>query len=154
MIGLREITSHFFWFIFILILFNLASGALCICIGTIANSVASANLISILLILGNMLFAGFLLNTDSLPVYLSWIKYFSYFSYAYEALLINELHGFPIVIDPKGFPSFPGDGDFFLKELGMDHERFYADIIFTASFAVFFIVLAGLLLRFFVKEKR
>jgi len=92
MIGLRETASHFFWFILILILFNLASGALCICIGTIAPSVAAGNLLSILLILGNMLFAGFLLNRESLPVYLSWIQYFSYFSYAYEALLINELH--------------------------------------------------------------
>ncbi|KAG2373890.1 hypothetical protein C9374_011775 [Naegleria lovaniensis] len=154
MIGLREITSHFFWFLLILIIFNVASGALCYCIGAIAPNVGSGNLSSILLILGNMLMAGFILNIESLPVYLSWIKYFSYFGYAYEALLINELHGFPIVIDPKGFPSFPGDGDFFLKELGFQFENFYADVILTSLFAVFFIVLAGFLLRFFVKEKR
>jgi len=61
---------------------------------------------------------------------------------------------FPIVIDPKGFPSFPGYGDFFLLELGMNVDRFYLDVIFTAFFAVFFVVLAGFLLRFFVKERR
>lgn len=93
MIGLREISSHFFWFLLILIIFNIASGALCYCIGAIAPNVGSGNLSSILLILGNMLMAGFILNIESLPVYLSWIKYFSYFGYAYEALLINELHG-------------------------------------------------------------
>lgn len=155
LIGLRHTSvSHFFWFILIMILFNIVSGAMCIAIGAIAPSVAAGNVTATLFILSSALFGGFLLNKDSIPAYLSWIQYLSYWNYAFEALLINELHGFKIIIDPKGMPPTPGDGDFFLAELGMDHNRFYIDIIILSCFAVVYIVASGFLMKIFVKEKR
>jgi ABC-type multidrug transport system permease subunit len=154
MIGLRELASHFAWFILLLIIINIVSGALCICIGSIASSVASANLMATTIILLNLLFAGFLLNKGSIPYYLKWVHYLAYFNYAYEALLINELYGFDIIIDPKGFPPTPGTGNFFLLELGMDYQDFYFDCVITTLFAIGHFVLAGILLTCFVREKR
>jgi ABC-type multidrug transport system ATPase subunit len=155
LIGLRHTSvSHFFWFILIIILFNVVSGALCIAIGAIAPSVASANVMATLFILASALYGGFLLNKDSIPAYLSWVKYLSYWNYAFEALLINELYGFKIIIDPKDMPPYPGDGNFFLKELGMDHTHFYMDIIILSCFAVVYILISGILMKVFVKEKR
>lgn len=154
LIGLREEVTHFLWFLLIMVLFNIVSGALCIAIGAIAPTVASGNVMATLFILASSLFSGFLLNKDSIPAYLSWIKYLSFWNYAFEALLINELYGFKILIDPKGMPSYPGDGNFFLLELGMDYKRFYIDVVILSLFAVFYILVSGLLIRLFVKERR
>jgi ABC-type multidrug transport system ATPase subunit/ABC-type multidrug transport system permease subunit len=154
LIGLRTEFTHFLWFLLIMVLFNIVSGALCIAIGAIAPSVASGNVTATLFILASSLFSGFLLNKDSIPSYLSWIKYLSFWNYAFEALLINELYGFKVIIDPKGMPSYPADGNFFLQELGMDYRRFYIDVVILAVFAVVYIVASGILMKLFVKEKR
>lgn len=42
------------------------------------------------LIIPLMLFGGFFLNSGSTPVYLTWLKYLSWFSYGNEALLLNQ----------------------------------------------------------------
>jgi ABC-type multidrug transport system ATPase subunit len=154
LIDLRHGIDHFLWFVLILVLFNLVSGAMCIMIGSIAPSVASGNIMATLFILGGSLFAGHLLNKDSIPVWLSWLKYLSIWNYAFEALLINELSGFPVVVNPKGLKPYNTDGSFWLNELGMNKDRFYLDIIVLACFAVGFIFLSGVLLKFFVREKR
>jgi len=155
LIGLRHTeVNHFFWFLLILVLFNIVSGALCLCIGAIAPSVASGNVMATLCILASALFGGFLLNKGSIPSYLSWIQYLSYWNYAFEALLINELYGFKIIIDPKDMPPTPGDGNFFLKELGMNHEHFFIDVVVLGIFAVVFITLSGILMKLLVREKR
>jgi len=40
-----------------------------------------------------MLVGGFYLNKGSVPVYLSWLRYFSWYYYAFEALMINQWSG-------------------------------------------------------------
>merc|ERR1711959_462823 len=42
-----------------------------------------------LALMPQMLFAGFMVNLDSIPVYLSWIKSISFFRYTYEALVLT-----------------------------------------------------------------
>lgn len=102
MIGLRKEWNHFLWFLLIMVLFNLVSGGMCLIIASISPSVAAANIYAIILILSNSLFGGFLLNKSTMPWYISWMQYLSFWNYAFEALLINELDGFSIVIDPRG----------------------------------------------------
>jgi len=154
LIGLRGGVDHFIWFILVMIMFNIVSGSLCIMIGSVAPSVASANVIATLLILVSSLFAGHLLNKDSIPIWLSWLKYLSIWNYAFEALLVNELYGFPVVVNPKGAKPFNADGSFWLNEMGMDKNRFSLDIIVLIIYAMSFIIFSGLLLKYFVREKR
>ena len=40
-----------------------------------------------------MFFGGFLLQITTIPVWLEWLKYFSWFMYTNEALLINQWKG-------------------------------------------------------------
>ncbi len=82
------------------------------------------------------------------------MKNLSLWNYAFEALLINELHEVDILIDPIELPPLPGKGDFILGELAMDYRMFYFDIFIMCGYAVLCIVFAAILLRFFVKEKR
>jgi len=158
MIDLRRDTPsdlvHFGYFILILTIFNLASGALCIAVGSIAPSVASGNIIATISILTSSLFSGFVLNKGSIPYYLSWIKYLSFWNYTFEALCINELKGVTVIINPKGLPRYLADGEFWLRELVMDSANFYYDIIILSGFAVGFLILSCLLMMCFVREKR
>ena len=45
------------------------------------------------LIIPLMLFGGLFLNNSTIPVYLEWLKYLSWFMYSNEALLINQWEG-------------------------------------------------------------
>lgn len=154
MIGLHPTIINFAWFLLMMILFNVISGGICLAIGAVAPTVASGNVFASLLILAMMLFGGFLLNRGAIPSYLSWLRYLSVWNYSYEALLINELHGVKIWIDPVGLPPLPGDGDFILNQLQFNPNYFYTNILFMFGWAVFFIALAAILLKFFVREKR
>ena len=40
-----------------------------------------------------MLFGGLFLNNSTIPVYLEWLKYLSWFMYSNEALLVNQWEG-------------------------------------------------------------
>jgi hypothetical protein len=40
-----------------------------------------------------MIFGGFFLNNDSIPVYFIWIKYISWLNYANEIILLNQWDG-------------------------------------------------------------
>lgn len=156
MINLRPLVSHFLWFLLLMVLFNLISGAICLAIAAVAPSVAAANIIAISVILSSSLFGGFLLNKESLPSYLNWIQYLSFWNYAFEALLVNEFDGMKIIINPKALKGYavPGVGRFILDQFGMSPDRFYVNIVVMISVALFFIVVTGFLIKFFVKERR
>lgn len=62
MIGLVEGVNEFLKFLLVLVLFNLTAAALCLAIGVICKNVSMANLLSVLVMLFSMLFAGLLLN--------------------------------------------------------------------------------------------
>ena len=40
-----------------------------------------------------MLFGGFFLNTNNIPVWIFWLKYFSLFKYGFEIAVLNEFKG-------------------------------------------------------------
>ena len=40
-----------------------------------------------------MFFGGFLLQITTIPIWLEWLKYLSWFMYTNEALLINQWKG-------------------------------------------------------------
>lgn len=62
MVGLVEGVSEFLKFLLVMVLFNLTAAALCLAIGVIFKNVSMANLLSVLVMLFSMLFAGLLLN--------------------------------------------------------------------------------------------
>jgi len=56
------------------------------------------------IILPLMIFSGFFINTDSIPVYLDWIKYISPIKYAFQAYCLNEFQS--LALSPPA-PSLP-----------------------------------------------
>lgn len=62
MVGLVEGVPEFFKFLLVLVLFNLTAAALCLAVGVVFKNLSMANLVSCLVMLFSMLFAGLLLN--------------------------------------------------------------------------------------------
>lgn len=159
MIDLRHGASHFCYFLLVLTLFNIASGAQCIAIGSVAPSVAAANITTIVVILSSSLFGGFLLSKLAIPPWISWFQWLSLYNYALEALAVNELYDWPILVDPVNvgnvkFPAIKARGQFILQQFGLDRSRFYIDISALAAYSVFFLFLSLVLLSYCVREKR
>jgi ABC-type multidrug transport system permease subunit len=69
-----------------LLLFSAQMGVFCLVLATAIGNLGTATLVASISILFQMLFAGFLINGNTIPVDLRWIQYLSVFKYAYEAI--------------------------------------------------------------------
>ncbi|CAI5737035.1 unnamed protein product [Peronospora destructor] len=144
--GLQASTARFLLFSLTLVLFNVAAGAICLLVGVLSRRVGSANLIATVVLLVMLLFGGFLLNLQTMPTSVGWLKHLSIFSYAFEILMTNELKGLILKFDAPGYPAVPVYGEVYLKTLGMDYANRYYDVVALALIAVSLQVLAFLFL--------
>lgn len=122
--------------------------------GVLSRNVGTANLSATVVFLIMLLFGGFLLNSQTMPAYVGWLKHFSIFSYAFEILMTNELKGLLLKFDAPGYPSVPVYGDVFLKTLGMDYANRYYDLVSLAVISVGLQVLAYLFLSLQVPQRQ
>ena len=74
MTGLIPAWPQFLKFILFLVLFNLAAAAIFLFIGIVFRNSGVANLIGILVMLFSLLFSGFFLNKESIPVAAKWLQ--------------------------------------------------------------------------------
>jgi len=90
-----------------------------------------------------MLFGGLFLNNGSAPVYLVWLKYFSWFLYSNEALSINQWSGLTWECPQNSTTCFgEGNGDVVLDQLNFDKDNLVFDIIILGVLTVGFRILA------------
>jgi ABC-type multidrug transport system permease subunit len=153
--GLHQTAGRFFWNMFFMVLFNIGSGALCILVGSVSSGVGSANITTILIIIFFILFAGFPANRQSLSPVVRWLTFVSFWSYPLEGVVVNEFTGTKVNYRPEGLATtYVLPGETLLNVLGFDRTRFYVDIVVTAFYGLFMLVLSGVLMKLFVKEKR
>ena len=152
LIGFYASTVIFFKFLIVLVLFNLASASFCLVIAILFESNALANLTASLVILFSMLFGGFLLNKERIPIYLGWLRYLSLFNYAFEALIVNELAN--ITLHDSAVVEIDIPGPVILKQFGFDVYGYTRDVAILGLIFMIMIVLAFVLLKFMVKERR
>ncbi|CEG77576.1 Putative ATP-binding cassette, subfamily G (WHITE), member 2 [Rhizopus microsporus] len=153
MVGLVEGVAQFFKFLLVLILFNLTAAAVCLAIGIIVKNLSLANLLACMVMLFSMLFAGLLLNKDSMPPYFGWLKYLSFFNYTLEAMLVNELLYLQLVEERFGL-KIDVPGATILSTFGFNAKNYWPDVIRLASMFLVFILIAYIWLVLFVKERR
>ena len=144
--GLQNTSNHFFVFLITLILFNVAAGSLSVCISIYSSTAGAANLTATFIFLIMLLFGGFLLNIDTLPGYIKWLRYTSIFYYAFEILLTNELDGIVLSFDAPNLPAVPVNGDVFLETLGLKMEDQLIDIVALVMIIILLNALAYILL--------
>lgn len=151
--GLQASLGHFALFLVTVVLFNVAAGSISIFVGVLSRRVGTANLLATVVFLVMLLFGGFLLNSQTMPPYVGWLKHFSIFSYAFEILMTNELKGLLLTFDAPGYPSVPVYGDVFLKTLGMDYANRYYDLISLGVISLGLQILSYLLLSLQVPQR-
>ncbi|PAV16171.1 abc transporter [Pyrrhoderma noxium] len=90
LVGLVPEVTTFWKFLLVLVLFNLATASAVLLISVAFASSSVASLVGTLIMLFNLLFAGLLVNRESLGK-ASWLSTISFFHAAFEALAVNEL---------------------------------------------------------------
>jgi ABC-type multidrug transport system ATPase subunit/ABC-type multidrug transport system permease subunit len=153
MTGLKAETGHFFIFILVLVLFNLAAAGICLFIGIVCKDNGVANLIGSLVMLFSLLFAGFLLNHHTIPQIAVWLQYLSIFHFAFEALIVNEVAPLTLVDEKYGL-NITVPGAAILSSFGFNNGNMWPDIINLGIFAALFVVLAYGAMHFLLVEKR
>ncbi|KAM4058017.1 ABC-2 type transporter [Hirsutella rhossiliensis] len=153
MTGLVPDSAHFFKFMLVLVLFNLAAAAICLFIGIVCKDGSVANLIGSLVMLFSLLFAGFLLNHDATPAGALWLQTLSIFHYGFESLIVNEVVELTLV-DKKYGLDITVPGAAILSSFGFDNSALWADIRNLGIFALSFIILAYAAMHVLLVEKR
>ena len=153
MTGLVADASHFFIFMLVLVLFNLAAAAICLFIGIVCKDNGVANLIGSLVMLFSLLFAGLLLNHNAIPAAAVWLQYLSIFHYGFEALIVNEVK-FLTLVDKKYGLDITVPGAAILSSFGFDNASMWTDILDLGIFGVAFIILAYAAMHVLLVEKR
>lgn len=153
MTGLKADAGHFFVFILVLVLFNLAAAAVCLFIGIVCKDNSVANLIGSLVMLFSLLFAGLLLNQDKIPEGAKWLQWLSIFHYAFESLIVNEVSKLTLV-DKKYGLDITVPGAAILSSFGFDNSAMWRDIICLGVYAAGFVVLAYAAMHILLVEKR
>ncbi|RYO91556.1 hypothetical protein DL763_004937 [Monosporascus cannonballus] len=153
MTGLIPDSAHFFTFILVLVLFNLAAAAICLFIGIVCKDGSVANLIGSLVMLFSLLFAGLLLNHDAIPAAALWLQSLSIFHYGFEALIVNEVIKLTLV-DKKYGLDITVPGAAILSSFGFNNGAKWMDIMNLGIFAAVFVVLAYAAMHFLLVERR
>ncbi|POM76313.1 ABC Superfamily [Phytophthora palmivora] len=144
--GLQATADRFLLFLLTLVLFNVAAGSICLLVGVLSKRVGSANLAATSVLLIMLLFGGFLLNSETMPGSVSWLKHLSIFGYAFEILMTNELEGIVLSFNAPGYPAVPVYGEVYLQTLGMDYTDRYYDVAALALIAIVLQLVAFLFL--------
>lgn len=93
MAGFQSEPAHAAAYLFILIAFNCAVGALSMMVTIASNTAGQSSFLMNFILLFSLAFTGFLVNVNSIPVGLRWLHYLSVFYYAFEGMLNTELTG-------------------------------------------------------------
>ncbi|KAF7563263.1 hypothetical protein G7046_g879 [Stylonectria norvegica] len=153
MTGLVADASHFFNFVLVLVLFNMAAAAVCLFIGIVCKDGGVANLIGSLVMLFSLLFAGFLLNHDATPKGAIWLQTLSIFHYGFESLIVNEVLHLTLVDSKYGLDiTVPGAA--ILSSFGFNNDALWSDVRNLGIFAAIFIVLSYAAMHFLLIERR
>ncbi|KAI8360140.1 hypothetical protein B0O80DRAFT_381614 [Mortierella sp. GBAus27b] len=153
MVGLVEGWTEFGKFFLVLVLFNFTAAGVCLMIGIVFSEVGVANLMSSLVMLFSMLFGGLLLNKESIPAKLSWLQKLSFFNFAFEALLVNEIAFLQLIQKEYGLEiDVPGAA--ILSTFGFNSGAYWRDVQNLCIMAGVFFSVGFIWLQFRVNERR
>jgi len=92
-VGYQDVATKYILFTFIMIILENCGTALGIFVASFFEDIAVALAVVPMFLMPLMIFSGFFVNSDTSPVFLSWISYISPMKYAFVALVKNEFTG-------------------------------------------------------------
>ncbi|XP_078703250.1 protein white-like [Branchiostoma floridae x Branchiostoma belcheri] len=115
-------------------------------VSTISPSVDVAMAIAAPMLIPLMLFGGFFLKANSVPVYFIWLEYISWFKYSNELLCINQWSPVVNITCTEGIPFCLETGKDVLANLSYDEDNFYVDLYALIGLMVGFRLLSFIFL--------
>ncbi|RFU34068.1 hypothetical protein B7463_g2324, partial [Scytalidium lignicola] len=95
---------------------------------------------------------GYFIQSNTIPIYVRWLKWTAYVFYGFGALATNEFHGQFYDCPLEGGESNPAclqyTGAYVLSSLGFPRNWVWRPIIILTAFVVMFYTLAGVGLRY------
>ena len=156
MAGFRAEASTFFTF-FSVILINqyIAVTFASTCVAA-ARSFPSASLIANLGFTVQAMACGFFIQSNTIPVYVRWLKWTAYVYYAFGALSSNEFVGQFYACPLEGGESNPAcaqyTGAYIMASLGFPNDWVFKPIIILLAFVVMFFTCASIGLKYMKVE--
>ncbi|XP_028178625.1 protein white [Ostrinia furnacalis] len=149
MIGLNPAPERFFIASGLAALITNVATSFGYLISCASSSVSMAASVGPPIIIPFMLFGGFFLNSGSVPPYLGWISYLSWFRYGNEALLVNQWSGVETIACTRENFTCPASGQVVLETLSFSEDDFKMDVINMVLLFIGFRLLAyiALLMR-------
>jgi ABC-type multidrug transport system ATPase subunit/ABC-type multidrug transport system permease subunit len=137
MIGFNSAYDRFLIFLLFLTYKSMIFQALGEAISCFVHSEQEGTSFSTMAVVISLLFGGFYLNTDTLPVYAVWIYWVSPFHYAFEALFLNEFSDLKFTCSKDEICRFP-DGKAAIDYFGFNNSlsNKWIDFGFLAIFLV------------------
>lgn len=155
LIGLRPGLSHFLLTLLIVTLTANAATSFGYLISCASGSTSMALAVGPPVIIPFLLLGGFFLNAGSIPFYLRWLTYFSWFRYANESLLINQwadIKSGEISCNTSN-NTCPTSGRIILETLHFSESHLPYDLLGLISLIILFRLLAYSALRLRAKRK-
>jgi len=138
MMDLQSGSSKFLIYIFTVNAFNLVIGAMAMVITILSPTPGTASLIINTFLLICLLFAGHLVHIPSIPEVVRWIHWLSVYSYAFQALAVNEFLGLKLNFTVPDYASVDGvDGTVFLSTIGIEVGDLRRDLV---SLGIFYLI--------------
>lgn len=152
MAGFRNDASQFFTFFSVVLLSHYISVTFAALTIGFSRSFAGASLIGNLAFTVQSMACGFFIQSNTIPIYVRWLKYTAFVYYAFGALCANEFVGHFYDCPFEGGEENPAcvqyTGGFIMESLGLPGDWVWRPIVIMLGFAVFFYVVAGLAMRF------
>jgi ABC-type multidrug transport system ATPase subunit len=152
MCGFRADVAQFFTFFAIVILTHFIAITFATCCIAADRSFAGASVIANLGYTVQSMACGYFIQSQTIPVYVRWLKWTAYVFYAFGALCANEFAGQFYDCPLPGGESNPAcaqyTGDYIMDSLGLPQDWIVRPIIVLLAFSIMFYVLAGVGFRF------
>lgn len=150
MAGFRADAAQYFTFVAVVFLSHYISVTFAALTIGFSRSFAGASLIGNLAFTVQSMACGFFIQSNTIPVYVRWLKYTAFVYYAFGALCANEFvgHFYACPYEESDPRCLEYRGEFIMNSLGLPNNWIWRPIIIMLAFAIFFYIVAGLALRF------
>eukprot|EP00045_Choanoeca_perplexa_P006495 m.55527 g.55527 ORF g.55527 m.55527 type:complete len:690 (-) comp13657_c0_seq1:26-2095(-) len=149
MVGLRSDAGSFFGFVLVVFLVTQAAESIAYIVSALANTAQQAGALAPIFIVTSILFGGFFIGEDAIPVWIGWLRYLSYFKYGFAALMQLEYDARSLnqdACDENG--SFcPVNGNAVLHFYDLNELGFAANVFVLLGMAFGFRLIAYWVLR-------
>jgi len=158
MIGLQPDASNFFVFAGMVILVGSIGCSLGVAAGAAVPNIQFAMTLMPMIIMPLVIFSGFLVRPDNIPIYFKWIYYIDLMQYAFQVFAVNEFKSleFDYCKNTTICPIGPGfqDGTRFLQDyLSYNIDDLPQNVAYVAAFLIAFWLL-GLVVMYIQARRR